>query len=77
MISSLSPTAHNVLVLSMIETKLNDCISKLVLYKRYVDDILHFTDPIIYASVLNLFSSTHSKILQFFMKKRLKTALIF
>lgn len=41
--SPLGPVLADV-VLSVIQTKLNDCISKLVLYKRFVDDVLIFID---------------------------------
>lgn len=45
--------------LSMMEMKLNDCISKLVLYKILVEITLIFTDSDSFVNTLKFFNSAH------------------
>lgn len=52
--------------LFMIETKLNDRISKTILYKQFVDDNLIFTDSKNFVNTLNLFNSVHPKLSAFY-----------
>lgn len=56
------PNNSRFVILSTIETKLNVCISKLVLYKQYVDDIPIFTGSTNFVNILKLCNSAHTNI---------------
>lgn len=56
--SPLGPTVTDVF-LSTIETEFNDCISEMVSYKQFVDDVFSFTESISFVSILKLFNSPH------------------
>lgn len=61
--SALGPTLANAFLPKM-AMKLNDCIFKLDLHKRYADNILILNSPTSIANALNHFSSAHPNLLE-------------